>query len=495
MSFTSGQWGPDTFIDADGNTTLIGATAAALGYVCTIDALGNMTVTGPASDAVTLTITPASGATYTETIRVQPLVSELAVVKDNASAGATGLTAHLADAIDAHDASAISYAGGTGISATDVEGALDELANEKLDTTTASATYAAKSRNIAAVYDLCADHADGALALTSSLHTWLTTGATTPTYSGGKIRVAGGSTGYFGVVVGSTPQRMSAEVTWESGTTGGVLAMIMSADATLSLQNMLHFISSTTTWTIAKRVGGGVLTNVATGTYDVPLTADSATISKYDMVLQGTTAIVYLPDGQVVKATDASFATIAGGTCIWESSYTAGQVEPRFVSVQAVTRSTADAKEPYATLAEVAKAVSRFHDTDGNLTSRQGRTAADRAMIGLASNGFAGLVLGTDTTIFRQSAGTLATAHSMYFLHGTANQILIAAISSAPGIWLGNGFDTRIRRGAAGVCDIGKLGVTNSAAATTLGSVTKKVEVFDGSGTSLGYVPVYGSIT
>jgi len=39
---------------------------------------------------------------------------------------------HIADATDAHDASAISYAGGgTGMAATDVEAAIDELANER----------------------------------------------------------------------------------------------------------------------------------------------------------------------------------------------------------------------------------------------------------------------------------------------------------------------------------------------------------------------------
>lgn len=44
------------------------------------------------------------------------------------------LDAHLNDTVDAHDASAISYAGGTGMSATDVEAALDELAAEKANT-------------------------------------------------------------------------------------------------------------------------------------------------------------------------------------------------------------------------------------------------------------------------------------------------------------------------------------------------------------------------
>lgn len=39
------------------------------------------------------------------------------------------------------------------------------------------------------------------------------------------------------------------------------------------------------------------------------------------------------------------------------------------------------------------------------------------------------------------------------------------------------------------------LGVGNSAAATTLGTVTKKMEVFDASGSSLGFVPIYDAIT
>ncbi len=39
------------------------------------------------------------------------------------------------------------------------------------------------------------------------------------------------------------------------------------------------------------------------------------------------------------------------------------------------------------------------------------------------------------------------------------------------------------------------LGVGNSAAATTLGSVTKRVPIFDATGASLGYIPVYDSIT
>lgn len=41
----------------------------------------------------------------------------------------------------------------------------------------------------------------------------------------------------------------------------------------------------------------------------------------------------------------------------------------------------------------------------------------------------------------------------------------------------------------------GKIGTNQTAAATTLGSVTKKLEIFDNAGNSLGFIPIYGSIT
>lgn len=52
--------------------------------------------------------------------------AELAAYTDT-----VGLAAHLADTVDAHDATAISYAGNTSLSATTVEAALDELDDEK----------------------------------------------------------------------------------------------------------------------------------------------------------------------------------------------------------------------------------------------------------------------------------------------------------------------------------------------------------------------------
>ena len=39
------------------------------------------------------------------------------------------------------------------------------------------------------------------------------------------------------------------------------------------------------------------------------------------------------------------------------------------------------------------------------------------------------------------------------------------------------------------------LGVSNSLAGTTLGTVTGKVEIFDAAGVSLGFLPLYDAIT
>lgn len=47
-----------------------------------------------------------------------------------------------------------------------------------------------------------------------------------------------------------------------------------------------------------------------------------------------------------------------------------------------------------------------------------------------------------------------------------------------------------------GQCSLkGKIGTDQTASATTLGAVVKKLEVFDLAGNSLGFIPLYGSIT
>lgn len=86
----------------------------------------------------------------------------------------------------------------------------------------------------------------------------------------------------------------------------------------------------------------------------------------------------------------------------------------------------------------------------------------------------------------------------------TVNGIKTVTVASAvQGLTFGDAQDVSLYRSAAGQLKIlgglaltGALGVGNYAPATTLGSVTRKIQVFGTDGTtSLGYIPVYGSIT
>lgn len=101
-------------------------------------ALAHVDDTSGAHLASAITNTPAGSiAATTVQAAITELDSDISALNSSLSAS---ITAHLNDTIDAHDASAISYAGGTGMSATDVEAAIDELATEKLDKSGGTAT-------------------------------------------------------------------------------------------------------------------------------------------------------------------------------------------------------------------------------------------------------------------------------------------------------------------------------------------------------------------
>lgn len=102
-------------------------------------------------------VNTTSGLTATE---VQAAIDELATEAP--------LVAHLADTVDAHDASAISYLGSTNLVATDVEGALDELDSEKVNkgvTSTLTTGYATTPGNLGTISTgtVTPDEANGAM--------------------------------------------------------------------------------------------------------------------------------------------------------------------------------------------------------------------------------------------------------------------------------------------------------------------------------------------
>lgn len=113
-------------------------------------------------------------------------------------------------------------------------------------------------------------------------------------------------------------------------------------------------------------------------------------------------------------------------------------------------------------------------------------------------------IIGMYLALYGRSDGTITDPTLAMFQVGDTNPRF--KIDKQGRVWLGAGGatapDVELKRFAADVggtvdkwVSTAGLGVGNSAAATTLGSVTKKIEIFDTAGASLGFIPVYGSIT
>lgn len=94
-------------------------------------------------------------------------------------------------------------------------------------------------------------------------------------------------------------------------------------------------------------------------------------------------------------------------------------------------------------------------------------------------------------------AGSTVTRTAMFFANDPTSATNNAILSDNVG-FIGNYF---INYGGsrpsaiAGQVRVASLGVANSTAATTPGTVTRKIEIFDASGASLGFVAVYDAIT
>lgn len=131
-----GDWCTRTDLDPDGTFMLTASPASTAANWVQILAPGAVTSVNGEVGAVSLVAgeIPSTATGSVSATNVQAAIAELESEKastGSVSTVASDLAAHLADTSDVHDASAVSYNGGVGMSATDVEAAIDELATEK----------------------------------------------------------------------------------------------------------------------------------------------------------------------------------------------------------------------------------------------------------------------------------------------------------------------------------------------------------------------------
>lgn len=155
--------------------------------------------------------------------------------------------------------------------------------------------------------------------------------------------------------------------------------------------------------------------------------------------------------------------------------------------------------------------------TPNDMRARDG--SAQQVRLGVASGDRAAILFGqsSDAEIARNAANQLFCNSEFKILRGGSGNTTFStyvngdsqgsrfAVTAGGGMSWGSGsgaHDTTLYRNAADQLKTddkflatGGIGVGNSAAASTPGTVTRKMEVFDASGASLGFVPIYDAIT
>lgn len=316
-------------------------------------------------------------------------------------------------------------------------------------------------------YNRYAGLANGAVPATAqSGHSWTHYGQT-PAVSGGKKRNPTGATGptYDALVLDGAFASMSVEWTIEpTGTlAGSSIAMLSSVNSGALLHDFLHMaVEAGVGWGLSYVVGtlsgGNPLTFLATGPFD-----SAALGGSYRMEVGVAGDLIYVrgPDGDITAVQSATGAALAGPRCTWEIIAPTGVAEARITAESAAVHDPAAVMAPPRDVYDLARWIAG-HDSAlvanrGNLIAKKD-IAAHRVEIGRSTAFGVASILINDFEVFRAGAGIGRTL------------------------------------GRLGM-DAG-LGVGNRVAATTPGAVTGKTEIFDATtGASLGFLPIYGTIT
>jgi hypothetical protein len=153
---------------------------------------------------------------------------------------------------------------------------------------------------------------------------------------------AGTSTGYSETQLSGNVSRIGAEFAFDTltGTDNGAAAtlVIWQASRVDTYPSVpaarCHLTVTRTTWTygIWPSQGAGAQIVLATGGFATALAADGTTKHKVEVVIDGDTAYLQLPDGRTAIIVDSRIRTLAGAFACWEvyRPDASGGVRPKF---------------------------------------------------------------------------------------------------------------------------------------------------------------------
>jgi hypothetical protein len=209
---------------------------------------------------------------------------------------------------------------------------------------------------------------------------WQTSGSQLPTISNGQAVSSG--TGYLFNVLSSAPYMIGADVSFSGGTdlTQMPIAIAMSPDSTLTLNNLLHFNFGPTGFDLSIRQNGGAFFTISSANWLFPMN-NTGTIYRVKMAVKGYSVTIFGPNGEVYGISDVRVPAVTGKTVFWEPNVSSG-LQAAVSRAWAVTRNTANPISVLPTIddqaslgglfkaSRVAQPIGRMSETSiGNSTS------------------------------------------------------------------------------------------------------------------------------
>jgi len=169
---------------------------------------------------------------------------------------------------------------------------------------------------------------------TTSGHAWSVSGAGALTASIVDGRLTSADTLYAYLDPGASFSRIDCAFSFDLGAGTNDLTtaclVLLADNASQSLDTMVHWIISPTTWTLQKRLSGGSLDEVESGVHALTVGA------RYSFGMErrsSTTVRLYLPNGTEQDVTDADFANMTWRYPGWEINNTTNSLEARIEAV------------------------------------------------------------------------------------------------------------------------------------------------------------------
>lgn len=253
-----------------------------------------------------------------------------------------------------------------------------------------------------AAYDAFAAHANGSISgVTPAIGPNWGVSGTAPTVSSGVLT---GTGGYAYLTLDDPPHYIEATGTFGATGTANTLAW---ADTPFGLDNLIHLIYNSSTFTLTVRQDEGSFIELLAGHWRTSCKLDNATPYRVGIGINGMTAVIFGPNGETFSVMDPRLLTLSQtDTVFWQPNN-----DYEIASIRAVRYPVATAAAELLSMLDMA-AVGLIYGPENQIAGNLNNW--HQVMIGQGpSNGLPSVVFGPATVITKLTADVSIGASSI----------------------------------------------------------------------------------